>query len=206
MKAIEEATSRLSAPITGATAAIAELPQIELPHATRTASLAGSPSARPMAKLAVMASATVAAIPSSSGPPSARTVAVLMDKPSSTTATSSSVLPLKSIPLFQNLPGVQAERTAVPVRIARTSASSQARPKMANSTRSSSMAASVTAMHSSTPGSLPQPCPVGMAVGAAADAVGGMAASCRGNTSRTTESIRIILRFVVLIGMLHRTM
>ncbi len=156
MKAIEDATSRLSAPITGATAAIAELPQIELPHATSMASLAGNPSKRPMAKLNVIATATVTAIPSRSGPPSARTVAVLIDSPSSTTAISSRVFPLKSIPLFQSAPGFQTDRTAVPVRMAKTSASSQARPKTTSSTRSSSIAAPVTATHSNTPGSLPQ--------------------------------------------------
>jgi hypothetical protein len=43
---IEEAMSSASAPITGATAAIAELPQIELPHAIRIESFSGRPSKR----------------------------------------------------------------------------------------------------------------------------------------------------------------
>ena len=46
MNAIDEATSSLSAPITGATAAIAELPQIELPQAIRIETRRGKPSAR----------------------------------------------------------------------------------------------------------------------------------------------------------------
>ena len=46
VKAIEEATSSLSAPMIGATAAIAELPQIELPHAIRTEMRCGRPRAR----------------------------------------------------------------------------------------------------------------------------------------------------------------
>lgn len=49
MKATDEATSSGSAPITGATAAIAELPQIEFPQATSVASLGGRPSSRPNA-------------------------------------------------------------------------------------------------------------------------------------------------------------
>ena len=48
VNAIALATSLLSASITGATAAIAELPQIELPHAIRSAIRCGRRSARPM--------------------------------------------------------------------------------------------------------------------------------------------------------------
>ena len=49
VNAIEEAISSGRAPITGATAAIAELPQIELPHAISTDIFFGRPSARPIA-------------------------------------------------------------------------------------------------------------------------------------------------------------
>ena len=45
---IDEAMSSPSAPITGATAAIAELPQIELPQAIRIDIRCGRPSARQM--------------------------------------------------------------------------------------------------------------------------------------------------------------
>ena len=48
MKAMDEATSSLLAPITGATAAMAELPQIELPQATRIAIRRGRPNTRLM--------------------------------------------------------------------------------------------------------------------------------------------------------------
>ena len=48
MSAIDAATSSRSAPITGATAAIAELPQTAFPHATRIARLGDKPAARPM--------------------------------------------------------------------------------------------------------------------------------------------------------------
>ena len=46
VNAIEDAMSSAFAPITGATAAMAELPQIELPHATSTDIFFGSPRAR----------------------------------------------------------------------------------------------------------------------------------------------------------------
>jgi len=46
VKAIEEAMSSPSAPITGATAAIAELPQMEFPHATKMAIRCDRPNAR----------------------------------------------------------------------------------------------------------------------------------------------------------------
>ena len=49
MKPIETDTSSGLAPITGATAAMAELPQIALPLATRIATDFERPSARPMA-------------------------------------------------------------------------------------------------------------------------------------------------------------
>ncbi len=48
VKDIEATMSSAFAPITGAIAAIAELPQIELPQATRIESLTGSPSNRPI--------------------------------------------------------------------------------------------------------------------------------------------------------------
>ena len=48
-KAMAEATSSGSAPITGATAAMAELPQIELPAEISTAMRRGRPKARAMA-------------------------------------------------------------------------------------------------------------------------------------------------------------
>ena len=46
VNAIEDAMSAGFAPMIGATAAMAELPQIELPHATSTDIFRGSPSAR----------------------------------------------------------------------------------------------------------------------------------------------------------------
>ena len=46
VNAMDDAISFPSAPITGATAAMAELPQIELPHATSNAIRCGSPNAR----------------------------------------------------------------------------------------------------------------------------------------------------------------
>ncbi len=48
MKAMEAATSSPSAPMMGATAAMAELPQMELPQATSSAMRCGRRSARPM--------------------------------------------------------------------------------------------------------------------------------------------------------------
>ena len=49
VNAIDDAMSSARAPITGATAAIAELPQIELPHAMSTDIFFGRPSARQIA-------------------------------------------------------------------------------------------------------------------------------------------------------------
>ena len=46
MKEMDEAMSSPSAPITGATAAIAELPQIEFPQAIKIESFVGRPSRR----------------------------------------------------------------------------------------------------------------------------------------------------------------
>jgi hypothetical protein len=137
VKAIDAATSSPSAPITGATAAIAELPQIELPHATRMARRFDRPSSRPITKLSRIAPATMPRIETSKGQPAARTVVALSDAPSSTTATSSTNLALNSTPRFHLGPGIQTVRTAVPTRIASTSASIQARPAAANSTRCS---------------------------------------------------------------------
>ena len=48
VKAIAAATSPASAPITGATAAIAELPQMALPQAIRVAMRGGRPASRPI--------------------------------------------------------------------------------------------------------------------------------------------------------------
>ena len=48
MKAMAEATCSRSARITGATATMAEFPQMALPHATSTASRCGSRIARPI--------------------------------------------------------------------------------------------------------------------------------------------------------------
>ena len=99
-----------------------------------------------------MATATTPAMPSSIHGPIASTVAALTLAPSRTTATSSRVLAENSMPGLQRAPGGQAVRTAVPIRIASTSASSQARPKRAASACSRARAARVTATQSATPG------------------------------------------------------
>src|SRR3546814_17347494 len=58
------------------------------------------------------------------------------------------------MPGSQRPPGVQNERTAAPTRMARTSASIQARPRRAASTPSKPIAAAVIAPHSNTPGAI----------------------------------------------------
>ncbi len=120
---IEDAISSLVAPMTGATAAIAELPQMELPQAIRIDSRVGRPSMRLMPKLSARVTMTVAAIAPSNAAPDAATAAKLIDAPSSITATSSSCLALKAMPACQRSEGFQKLRTAMPSRIASTSAS-----------------------------------------------------------------------------------
>ena len=66
---------------------------------------------------------TVAAMAPIRSQPDARIAAKLIDAPSSITATSSSCLALKAIPERQRSDGSQAVRTAIPSRIATTSAS-----------------------------------------------------------------------------------
>ena len=123
VKEIEDAISSPSAPMTGATAAIAELPQMELPQAIRIESRVGRPSMRLMPKLRPSVTTTVAAIAPSKATPDAAIAAKLMDAPSSITATSSSCLALKAMPACQRSDGFQKLRTAMPSRIASTSAS-----------------------------------------------------------------------------------
>ena len=86
MNEIDAAISSLLAPITGATAAIAELPQMELPQAIKIAMRSGRPIIRPMTKLTPSAIATTEPMPIRRNGPSARTVAILTDAPSMTTA------------------------------------------------------------------------------------------------------------------------
>ena len=125
---MEAATSSPSAPMVGATAALAELPQMELPQATSTAMRFGRPSSRQMPKLVGMASTTTPAMPNSRPGPTSARVRKEMDTPSSATAISSICLAPKVMPERNRVPGVQAVRTAVPARMASTRASSQARP------------------------------------------------------------------------------
>ena len=68
VKAMDEAMSSASASITGATAAIAELPQIELPQAISSDMRQGKRNRRPMAKLAAIATATTATMPAEERP------------------------------------------------------------------------------------------------------------------------------------------
>ena len=120
---MDEATSSPSAPMTEATATIAELPQIELPHATRIAKRFDRPSSLPIVKLRTIVPVTITTMQASRRHPAASTVAALTLAPRSTTATSRSCLALNLMPGIHAFPGVQAVRTAVPIRIDSTSAS-----------------------------------------------------------------------------------
>ncbi len=62
-------------------------------------------------------------MPESSAGPEATRADRLIEAPSSITATSSSCLALKAMPMRQRGPGSQTERIAMPARIAITSAS-----------------------------------------------------------------------------------
>ena len=152
VNAIDDATSFAEAPITGATAAIAEFPQIEFPAATSTAIRTGSPIHRPTPYENPSTATTVPAIPASNPHPAAATVCRLMLAPSSSTATSSTAFAQNPIPRPNRAPGTHAVRTAVPSKIASTSASTQARPNTRASTRSSPSATPVTATQSPIPG------------------------------------------------------
>ncbi len=123
VKAIAAATSSARAPITGATAAIAELPQMALPQATRIAMRAGRPRVRQIRKLPAMPMTTVPTMPISSVGPEARMAHRLSEAPSRRTATSSSCLAQNAIPECKRASSTQAVRTAMPIKIASTSAS-----------------------------------------------------------------------------------
>ena len=112
-----------SAPITGATAAIALFPQIELPQAMRIAIRVLRPCKRQMPKLAAMATTTTPAMPKIIAGPIASTACTLTDAPSSMTAISSRSLADTSMPRLNKAGGAQAVRTTTPSRIARTNAS-----------------------------------------------------------------------------------
>ncbi|GJD59537.1 hypothetical protein IFDJLNFL_5466 [Methylobacterium dankookense] len=117
------ATSRLSAPMTGATAAMAELPQMALPQAISSAMRTGSPRPRQMAQLARMVSTTAATMPVRSAGPEATMAPRLTEAPSRVTATSSTCLAEKAMPALKRAPGTQAVRMAMPIRMASTRAS-----------------------------------------------------------------------------------
>src|ERR1700720_2116047 len=104
----------------------------------------------------VMAAITTSTMPASSAGPTAITVRVLTEAPSSSTAISRSALALKLIPGSHRVRGVHAVRMAVPSRMARTSASSHARPKRCSSATCIAMAASVTTPQRSSPGKIRQ--------------------------------------------------
>lgn len=123
VKEIEEAISSVLAPITGATAAIAELPHIELPQAIRIERRTGKPSDRLMPKLTASARMTIVTIAASRTKPDAAIAANVSEAPSSATATSSNCFALKAIPARHRRPGSQNVRMAVPSRMAITMAS-----------------------------------------------------------------------------------
>src|SRR5690606_21602677 len=83
--------------------------------------------------------------------PAATIADVLIDAPSKTTAISSSILAEKLMPLVNLADGRKTDLMAVPSKIASTSASSHARPKISTSTISSPTATSATPLLSSTP-------------------------------------------------------
>ena len=87
---MDEAISSAVAPMTGVTAAMAELPQIELPQAIKMESRNGNFSIRLRARVAPNVTKTVSTtVPINSKPESA-IIPKLIEAPSSRTATSSS--------------------------------------------------------------------------------------------------------------------
>ena len=125
-------------PLSISLAQLLKLPRVELAAVNQCSGMRiGRPSSRPMPTLSRMALATTPAMPARSGSPAARIVAALTDAPSSTTATSSRYLALNAMPSCHRSPGVHRLRTAVPIRMARTNASSHALPASARSPASS---------------------------------------------------------------------
>ena len=80
------------------------------------------------------------------------TVAALTEAPSRTTAISSRVRALNSTPGRRAAGGVHTERTAAPIRMARTMASIQPRPNSRSSSVCTATAATATAAQASRPG------------------------------------------------------
>src|ERR1700676_4929782 len=112
VKEIDEATSSVLAPMTGATAAIAELPHIELPQAIRIERRTGKPRDRLMPKPTARDRITTMTIVPSSTKPDAAIAAIVSEAPSSATATSSNCLALKAMPGRQRPAGSQSVRIA----------------------------------------------------------------------------------------------
>src|SRR6478609_10630652 len=123
VKASAAATSSESASMTGATATIAELPQIELPQAINIESRLDNPQKRATRKLAQIEMTTIATTQTTSVAPALRNVPKLKEAPRRTMAISSNVLELKLMPGCQDvLPG-KTVRVMIPITIAKTSAS-----------------------------------------------------------------------------------
>src|SRR5260370_39799560 len=120
VKEIDEATSSVLAPITGATAAIAELPHIELPQAIRIERRTGRPRDRLMPKLTASDRTTTGTIATSSTGPDAAIAAIDSEAPSNATATSTTSLALKAMPAGQRPPGSHGGRITGPAPIAST--------------------------------------------------------------------------------------
>jgi hypothetical protein len=109
--------------MTGATAAMAEFPQIELPQAIRIESRTGNSSALPIIKLTPIMAKTIATIRTTKIRPDAAMVEKLNEAPSSIIATSRSCFAPSAMPACHLVLGSQKVRIAVPARIATTNAS-----------------------------------------------------------------------------------
>ena len=149
---MDDATSAASAPITGATAAMAEFPQIALPVATRIARRRRRPSARAINTPSTSPNATIDTIATPRAGPARSDSGRSTEIPRIATDSSSTCLPANRMPGSSRAFGRQTSRTIIPTSSATTSASMTGDPKSRVSTRAMAMDATATAAATRTPG------------------------------------------------------
>ena len=131
---------------------MAELPQMELPQATRMASLGDRPRKCPICVLAKMPTSTTMTMESSMMGPALSSEGRSMETPSRTMANSSTCLAEKSMPGSRRLSICQNVRTSMPSRIAITSPSMMGWPSASTSSHCNNTASAAMTTENPTPG------------------------------------------------------
>lgn len=121
VKAMDDVMSFFVALMIGAIAAMAEFPQIELPHAISSDIFVGNFKIFPIPKLNKMAIRTIAMIPKSNVVSIDDSVFVVIDAPNMIMAISSKFLEQKWMPVVHRFPIFQKLRNVVPTSMAITS-------------------------------------------------------------------------------------